>query len=340
MPPQSDKITRLVDMLVEEVSLVDRAANRRKFLVVKRSEPMPPGTEVVQRTDGTFTTANTPAPVATPKANIALTKDAQSALEGVVESALKMIEDAQAMVKKAKVVEDPAEQDVGALVEVLASVAEGFEDAITALGGEAAEEPAEAAPPPPAGAAETPPSPNPQPPQSAPMSMGMGLGKRLELMRAERIVRKARAEKTLGTVIQKVGARMAKERLARFKNALSILSSLLAELDAAEASALAAEKAKSTPAPSPAPAPTAVAPAVQAEVAKLTKQVADLQTELKKQTEDVAALRAQRAKSNGIPVEKSVTPENDKVSWPLDMNRPIRRETVGKDSFFEPSGER
>ena len=32
--------SRLVDMLVEEVSLVDRAANQRRFLIVKRSEPM------------------------------------------------------------------------------------------------------------------------------------------------------------------------------------------------------------------------------------------------------------------------------------------------------------
>ena len=32
--------SRLVDMVVEEVSLVDRAANQRRFLIVKRSEPM------------------------------------------------------------------------------------------------------------------------------------------------------------------------------------------------------------------------------------------------------------------------------------------------------------
>jgi hypothetical protein len=34
------RIHRLRDMVVEEVSLVDRAANKRRFLIVKRSEEM------------------------------------------------------------------------------------------------------------------------------------------------------------------------------------------------------------------------------------------------------------------------------------------------------------
>ena len=39
-PPQGG-VHRLLDMLVEEVSLVDRAANKRRFLVVKREPEMP-----------------------------------------------------------------------------------------------------------------------------------------------------------------------------------------------------------------------------------------------------------------------------------------------------------
>ncbi len=37
--PQS-KVSRLLDIIVEEISLVDRAANKRRFLIVKRSESM------------------------------------------------------------------------------------------------------------------------------------------------------------------------------------------------------------------------------------------------------------------------------------------------------------
>jgi hypothetical protein len=39
---KDNPIHRLVDMVVEEVSLVDRAANEHRFLIVKRSEPMNP----------------------------------------------------------------------------------------------------------------------------------------------------------------------------------------------------------------------------------------------------------------------------------------------------------
>ena len=34
------KVSRLLDIIVEEISLVDRAANKRRFLIVKRSESM------------------------------------------------------------------------------------------------------------------------------------------------------------------------------------------------------------------------------------------------------------------------------------------------------------
>ena len=37
---QDDSIHRLLDIVVEEVSLVDRAANKHRFLIVKRSDPM------------------------------------------------------------------------------------------------------------------------------------------------------------------------------------------------------------------------------------------------------------------------------------------------------------
>ena len=39
-PEPDDDVHRLIDMIVEEVSLVDRAANQRRFLLVKRSQAM------------------------------------------------------------------------------------------------------------------------------------------------------------------------------------------------------------------------------------------------------------------------------------------------------------
>lgn len=39
-PEAADDVHRLVDIVAEEVSLVDHAANQRRFLIVKRSDPM------------------------------------------------------------------------------------------------------------------------------------------------------------------------------------------------------------------------------------------------------------------------------------------------------------
>ncbi|MBK8009804.1 MAG: hypothetical protein IPK13_00500 [Deltaproteobacteria bacterium] len=49
-------VHRLLDMVVEEVSLVDRAANQHRFLIVKRSEPMDQDTAAVA--DATETPPN------------------------------------------------------------------------------------------------------------------------------------------------------------------------------------------------------------------------------------------------------------------------------------------
>lgn len=50
-------VTRLQDLLVEEISAVDRAANKRRFLVIKtEGDNMPTGDEIVEHDDGTMTT--------------------------------------------------------------------------------------------------------------------------------------------------------------------------------------------------------------------------------------------------------------------------------------------
>jgi hypothetical protein len=49
MPDPTNGVHRLIDMVVEEVSLVDRAANLRRFLIVKRDDSM--DTEETKKTD-------------------------------------------------------------------------------------------------------------------------------------------------------------------------------------------------------------------------------------------------------------------------------------------------
>lgn len=65
---EADGVHRLVDMVVEEVSLVDRAANKHRFLIVKRDDAMDDDTtltEVATATadEGTDDTGGGPAPL-------------------------------------------------------------------------------------------------------------------------------------------------------------------------------------------------------------------------------------------------------------------------------------
>ena len=59
----TDGVHRLVDMVVEEVSLVDRAANKHRFLIVKRDDAM-------DDDNTTDTTTTDPSPSAAPTAKL------------------------------------------------------------------------------------------------------------------------------------------------------------------------------------------------------------------------------------------------------------------------------
>jgi hypothetical protein len=63
MNKADDGVHRLVDMVVEEVSLVDRAANKHRFLIVKRDDAM-------DDDNTTDTTNNDPSPSAAPTAKL------------------------------------------------------------------------------------------------------------------------------------------------------------------------------------------------------------------------------------------------------------------------------
>jgi hypothetical protein len=128
--------------------------------------------------------------------------------------------------------------------------------------------------------------------------------------------------------VTKAGARMAKDRLDRFQKALELLSSVLKELTEAktlnEPSAGSAENplAKRDGAPG---------------LGDLVASVRDLTRVVKRQEDELVRLQKTRATSNAIPVDGgSRRREPQDVSWPLDMNRPISRDSVAKAvSFYE-----
>ncbi len=331
--PTGQTIYRLSEMVTEEVSLVDRAANRRKFLMVKRENEggvaMAVGKEVTPGSDGSLTSgaatpapagAATPAPAATAKAAPTLTADVKEMLTAVVAEMTEGLAAVQAALESAKIVETPEEMDPTALCEGLMMVAELAEDVCYALAGVDEEEPVE-------GDENADPEAPPNAEQPAPLAMSVG--KQFEVRRAKRVIQKHAAFKAVGTLVRKYGAKMSKDRMVRLQNAVGVLSSVLSEVaPAMTAKAKAKEDPKKKPGAVPG-GPTAPNPppgamnakttkAVSPEVAELTSTVNSLAVTIQKQAQEIATMRNGRAESAQVSVEGGGKPQED-FSWPLDM---------------------
>jgi hypothetical protein len=127
--------------------------------------------------------------------------------------------------------------------------------------------------------------------------------------------------------VAKVGSRMAKDRLDRFQKALALLSDVLKELTEAKApadpTAGAAENKLAKRDADPA-------------MRELAANLGELTELMKRQTDELGRLRKTHATSNAIPVDGGRRREPQDVSWPLDMNRPISRDSVAKTiSFYD-----
>jgi len=140
---------------------------------------------------------------------------------------------------------------------------------------------------------------------------------------AERLPTSKAAPGTTG--VAKAGRRMAKDRLDRFQKALELLSDVLKELTDAkgppEPTAGGAERSRRK---------RAGTPGVQDVLASM----GELTELMKRQQDELVTLRKTRAVSNALSVDGGRRRETQDVSWPLDMNRPISRETVGKTTSF------
>lgn len=236
-------------MVTEEVSVVDRAANRRKFLIVKREgKEMTAGAQVVAGPNGLTTSpaggvSGAPAASPTIKAAATLTKDAQSALKDALEEIMETLDDASKLVDSAKIVDDEQEMDASSIIDPLTEASEGLEDICYAFTG--VQEPEEAA----GEGGESAQAPAQQPNQpGAPMAMGYG--KRLEVHRAKRVIQKADIVKQIAGLVgvAKYGRKLKKEREVRLQNAVAQLSSILAEIQGGGA---VVDKAGAPPPPAP-----------------------------------------------------------------------------------------
>jgi hypothetical protein len=140
--------------------------------------------------------------------------------------------------------------------------------------------------------------------------------------------------------VHKVGAKMASQRREQLKGAVELLQRLLQEI----MPEIAASRA---PGPNPTqPAPTAKsakrAPDEHGEfgalLASMTEGISALTTQVKTQAAELARLK----KSTGLPASRPVesvrrpAPPAPEEDWPFDMNAPLSRDRVAKEiSFFD-----
>jgi hypothetical protein len=143
------------------------------------------------------------------------------------------------------------------------------------------------------------------------------------------IIRTVGAAPASAGTVAKAGARMAKDRLERFNKAIELLSSILKELT---------ETRQEPPAPTAGAAQAGVdknAPQATG-VAQMVASLGQLTEIVKRQGDELARLRQAPSASNALPVDGARRSQPEEVAWPMDMNRPIRRDQVNKElSFYD-----
>jgi hypothetical protein len=158
--------------------------------------------------------------------------------------------------------------------------------------------------------------------------------------------------------VEKVGRKMAASRLEMFQKALGNLQSILSELMDTPSNAKDHEAEPGDPqkpaagwsAANPSGVPTGeqgtAGGVTKTEAEKLAKAAQELVDVTKSQSSEIATLKNEIKKLKGgeVPAGNSIKVEksgnggggNDAPAWPLDMNRPIEKATVGKgESFYD-----
>lgn len=352
---QEQGLHRLLDMVVQEVSLVDRPANKRRFLVVKRADTMK-----TKKTDAATTTATTTATAADATTSTAETTTTTTAAEPAPKTRMTaatkaslsaaIAASAALLVAATKTVaEADVADDAGAPVEVVDLVLAAIKGAGVAAS-KAATEVSKSELTPEIALRVTIESVRcglweafEEGPESAIAFLRSGADAIEAQLRgapgatdqAAAAAMALDAAKTAATATApaipaaKAGRRMAKERLERFRKAFSLLEELLAELTAEE-KAPAAEA-------TPAAAPAAKADTSQAQVKDpvLVAEIATLRAQVAKQAADIATLRQTPPASNQRTVENAGGDAGEEADpWPLDMNRPITKRTVAPSRSF------
>lgn len=355
-PKEPAATHRLHRMIVQEVSLVDRAANQRKFLVIKRDESM---TKPVKKEDAAQATANVAADAASPAAGAApsgaMQAQVKEELTGALADAAEKLVAIANQVDTIEVTDQPADPPVPS--EITTQIADAAQAlvALAAKFGSPAAAAAAAGAPVAAGEGATGPAGAPAitPEQKAaddaalaiPLTAaeqaaitaalaelttkGLAPAKHGDLVAKSVAARLSVKLDAAQLVVRKAGRRMAKERLDRLGKAIDMLIGLMKELryeNEKSAQKTAAARAAAQKSAGPAPADQAVVLALLADAEALVdvtkaqaSTLAKTEAELATARARIATLEKTTAGSNALPVEKG-NGAPQAVAWPIDMN--------------------
>lgn len=347
---------RLTRMTVQEVSLVDRAANKRRFLVTKREEPMK--AKPVKKEDAATAAANVADDNASGGDSSAaaggtamqqqIKEGLTAALSAAAEKIVAIAQEVDAMPVTDQTTEPAVPESVTKqLAEVVAmcsDIASKFGGAVAA-GASSGESAANATPAPdPTTTKATDEEKEPTDQEKSAVDdaeketaeKGLNAEANADLVAksvAARLGLALPAAQSLVKRVQlaKVGRRMAKQRLETFMKALDMLLGIAKELryDAEKSAAAAAAARKATAGAvekSAAPDMALVDELVKSaesmvEIAKAKDaEIVSVRAELAKANERIASLEKVTAGSNVLPVDGGGSRPNGGVYWPLDLN--------------------
>lgn len=298
---KNKNVNRLSELEVQEVSGVDRPANKRPFLVVKNDD----GTELERDAEGNLIApGGTPAPTEPegPATFADLLKAIGSQLEKLEKAdpiakrlavsdeqrlkAFKALREVMRRVDVAMSTMSMAEVDEEGSAEFMSLIANELGDVSKLLGGIAR-------------------GFKPKTAKSEDSPELEAVEKAIETLTAE-----ARAE------VEKAGRKMASRRLSAFRSALKTLTSLLNELDPQE-------KAKTEKALTESNAKVEKLEKALDESAAEAKKLAEV---VRKQAAELKKFRSARGGSNAVTVEEvsKGARDDDDDTWPLDMNQENR----------------
>jgi len=305
-----DRVHRLLEMVVEEVSLVDRAANKRRFLIVKRS-------------DGMDDTTNDAAPV---EGDLNDSSDAGAERVDAPETTGERtgVADERTGVagERTGVAGEPGDEPRGALDEAVAAL-DGLAEAVELLDG-------------------------PEPEQArgriaelvAQLQVVAGkLGVDLETAPRERPPKgdEPEPEPAPEVELDRLSSAVDGMREALEQFGVGLAAALPApEPPAPEPPAEAPTPAAGEPTPTAAPAPQSAPPhPLQEQLGALLESVRSLTDTVREQQKRLARVE----KRFGLPSSQAVgerppRPNGGRASWPLDLNQPVDREHVDPSVSF------